>query len=635
MLWVPATATTQGSVSFYFNGVQVGNTITWNQYVPGQAAPDNPFAVMDADDMVPILGAGPGTTATFSNLQVWQASAASDIGTGAAAAAAVQPCTGGETTTPAVTPIATPGTAAPATTGATAATTLATTAGSPMQPQSSLATITGASDPASATIVPGQGSLTDSNGNVWTITASGSITENGAFTTGGGGTAALSIVNGTVYGQDNGQDGNTANSGGWFTLSGNGQSWAVSSPPPATTAATGKAAPVTATPAKAVSSAPAAAAPGNPAPSAATTVAPAAPLPPVSTAPIALGLAAQFSCSTATPNSAASAGGFSTVNGQILSPSGQPWIAQGVNVPDFDMQTAQSSLLSLLPGTNFIRLNIYNYAAPSTYQSFINWATSQGIVVEIDDHTSFPSNAFTGSQLTAETQFYSAMAAAYINNPYVWYETQNEPQGGDITAENVAVYNAVRATGNNNPVGFQPLGGGNPGFLSSMDASAYTSMSNVYMAGHFYAWIDGYSTDPATVSAALGNEISAAQSLQSADGPMPVIIDEYGDNVNNTAAGGTQVVTAVLASGYGSAAWSFDNPGGGTEDQLTNNEQSLTAFGQQLAAAEPSTGPGCNISPVATLVPSTATVTAPSSGTGTPLAPQNSLTVIPAPAGMN
>jgi hypothetical protein len=652
MLWVPATATTQGSVSFYFNGTQVGNTITWNQYVPGQSAPDNPFAVMDEEHMVPILGAGPGTTATFSDLQVWQSSAADDIGTGAATAAAAQPCSGG-TTTMSATPIAAvSASATPAVVGqplvpqtslsAVTASAAPAASGQPMTPQNSLSSITGssgatssssgsaASDPASATIIPGQGSLMDSNGNVWTITASGSIEENNTYTPGGGGTAALSIVNGTVYGQD----GNTTNSGGWFTLSGNDQSWAVSSPPPVTApasaAATSKAAP---TPAAASSAAAA------PAPSAAVAAPPtptssaAAPIPAPQT--LAVGQDASYSCNTTVPNSPPANGGFATINGQFYAPNGTPWIAHGVNVPDFDMQTAQNSLLSLLPGTNFIRLNIYTYAAPSTYQSFINWATSQGIVVEIDDHASFPSNAFSGSQLTAETNFFTAMASAYINNPYVWYETQNEPQGGDITAENVAVYNAVRTAGNNNPVGFQPLGGGNPGFLSSMDASAYTSMSNVYMTVHFYAWIDGYSTDPATVSAALGNEISPAQSLQSGDGPMPVIIDEYGDNVNNTAAGGTQAVAAVLASGYGNAAWSFDNPGGGTEDQLTNNEQSLTAFGQQLAAAEPSTGPGCNISPVATLVPSTATVTAPSSGTGTPLAPQNSLTVIPAPAGMN
>ena len=71
----------------------------------------------------------------------------------------------------------------------------------------------------SATITPGGGSITDADGHVWTITASGSIVEDGHDTPGGGGTSALTIVNGTVYGQDNGHDGNTVNSGGWFTLS--------------------------------------------------------------------------------------------------------------------------------------------------------------------------------------------------------------------------------------------------------------------------------------------------------------------------------------------------------------------------------------------------------------------------------
>src|SRR6201996_8443064 len=84
-LWVPATATSQGYAKFYFNGQQVGNTITWNQYIPGQTAAQNPFAVMDSLHMVPILGAGAGSTATFSDLQVWQASTSSDIGTSVSA----------------------------------------------------------------------------------------------------------------------------------------------------------------------------------------------------------------------------------------------------------------------------------------------------------------------------------------------------------------------------------------------------------------------------------------------------------------------------------------------------------------------------------------------------------------------
>ena len=74
------------------------------------------------------------------------------------------------------------------------------------------------------TITPGNGTLTDAAGNVWLITANGSIQENGQWTPGGGGTAALTIANGTVYGED-------ATGKGWFALSGSGQYW-ISSPTP-------------------------------------------------------------------------------------------------------------------------------------------------------------------------------------------------------------------------------------------------------------------------------------------------------------------------------------------------------------------------------------------------------------------
>jgi hypothetical protein len=100
-LWVPATATSQGQASFFFNGVQVGNTLVWNQYVPGQSAPSNPFAVMDVLHMIPILGTGPGTNITFSNLQVWQKSSANDIGTLVTAGSVQTPCS--ETATAAAT----------------------------------------------------------------------------------------------------------------------------------------------------------------------------------------------------------------------------------------------------------------------------------------------------------------------------------------------------------------------------------------------------------------------------------------------------------------------------------------------------------------------------------------------------
>jgi hypothetical protein len=437
-------------------------------------------------------------------------------------------------------------------------------------------------------ITPGSGSMTDAQGHAWSITASGSIMEDGHYTPGGGGTSALTIgADGTIYGQDNGHDGNRVNSGGWFALSSDGQSWGKASPPSASAASSH-----IGTPSAALSQ----------------------PLPPVVDA-----------CSTVVPNDEASTGGFGTIGGQFYSPHGQPWIAHGVNVPDFDMATAESSLLSALPNTDFIRLNIYSYADPSTYQSFINWATSRGIVVEIDDHTSFPSNALSGSQLSAETQFFASMAGAYKNNPYVWFETQNEPQGGNISGEQIAVYNAVRNAGNNNPVGLQLLGGGDPGFLSAMSVDAYSSMTNTFLAPHFYNWLAKYSTDPGTIAAALQSEISQAQTITSADGTMPVIIDEYGDSTDgtHTDAGGSATVDAVNRSGFGSAAWNFMNPGGGSADQVTNGGQ-LTAMGRKIAGYMTDPAPGCAQSPTPTLASETAPPLAPTSPeTAPPLSPSN------------
>jgi hypothetical protein len=85
MLWVPATATTQGYVKFYFNGQQVGNTITWNKYIPGPGPPSlsngTAFSVLDQLHLALILGAGSSTSTTVYNVEVWQASAVNDIST--------------------------------------------------------------------------------------------------------------------------------------------------------------------------------------------------------------------------------------------------------------------------------------------------------------------------------------------------------------------------------------------------------------------------------------------------------------------------------------------------------------------------------------------------------------------------
>jgi Ca-dependent carbohydrate-binding module xylan-binding len=72
-LWVPATATTQGYADWFFNGLQVGQTVTWSQGSPG------PYGVLDGNHLALILGTGSNSPMTVSSVQVWQASSADDI----------------------------------------------------------------------------------------------------------------------------------------------------------------------------------------------------------------------------------------------------------------------------------------------------------------------------------------------------------------------------------------------------------------------------------------------------------------------------------------------------------------------------------------------------------------------------
>ena len=288
-------------------------------------------------------------------------------------------------------------------------------------------------------------------------------------------------------------------------------------------------------------------------------------------------------------------GSFSTDNGQIIGPNGQPFVAAGINVYDSAMGDA-TQILQDFPGINFVRLNVYSYQSPSAYQAFINTMTAHGVVVELEDHTNSTGSdagggvgsAFTGQQLTNELNWYSAMASAYANNPYVWFGTDNEPPQAGLSSWEQETYNAIRTTGNNNPVIIEVPGGGYPGGNESgygMDPSVYSSMTNIIADVHFYGWDSNYSTNQQTVDSALSSLISGAQTITSADGTVPVIIGEFGNSESDTVVtpNWQQVLNTVTTSGYGYANWNWDP--GGTTDDLTTGNGTLTAYGQQIAAA--------------------------------------------------
>ena len=294
-----------------------------------------------------------------------------------------------------------------------------------------------------------------------------------------------------------------------------------------------------------------------------------------------------------------STGAYHTSNGQIIAPNGAAFVARGVNVMEGNNPSA-AVLQQDFPGINFVRLAVYNYESPDTLLAYVNDLTSHGIVVELEDHNNNAGGAggsqgqiFTGQALTTELNWYSAVGAAFKNNPNVWFGTNNEPSSTNASGQNdpaalshwqAQTVQAVRDAGNNNPVLIEANSWGPGGTNVGYDPAAYANLHNVVWDIHYYGWLSKYSTDQATVSSTLSGMISDTRQITSADGTMPVIIGEYGNSTTGTTfdANGTQVITAVQQSGVGNVAWAWypGSPG----DGLNDGGNGLSAYGQQVAA---------------------------------------------------
>ena len=294
-----------------------------------------------------------------------------------------------------------------------------------------------------------------------------------------------------------------------------------------------------------------------------------------------------------------SIGAYHTTNGQIIGPNGTAFVARGIDVMQGN-DPSSAVLQQDFPGINFVRLAVYNYESPDTLLAYVNDLTSHGIVVELEDHNNNAGGAggsqgqiFTGQALTTELNWYSAVGAAFKNNPNVWFGTNNEPSSTNSAGQNdpaalshwqAQTVQAVRDAGNNNPVLIEANSWGPGGTNVGYDPAAYANLHNVIWDVHYYGWLSKYSTDQATVSSTLAGMISDTRQITGADGTMPVIIGEYGNSTTGTTfdANATQVITAVQQSGVGSVAWAWypGSPG----DGLNDGGNGLSAYGQQVAA---------------------------------------------------
>ena len=103
--------------------------------------------------------------------------------------------------------------------------------------------------------------------------------------------------------------------------------------------------------------------------------------------------------------------------------------------------------------------------------------------------------------------------------------SENEPSSGDnadFVTETQGIYNAVRATGNNNIVVFNGTGN------LSVDPSVFSSMTNVVWDQHYYNWETNYSSDEGTIAA----QIASDKAMIAAFFSGPYAIFEYGDSTS-------------------------------------------------------------------------------------------------------
>ena len=84
-LWKPATGSSYGSITPYFNGV-AGTVTTWSQYDcanGGADFPNNPnyapFSILDCQHLALILNTGSNAPMTVYSVDIWQAGTSNNI----------------------------------------------------------------------------------------------------------------------------------------------------------------------------------------------------------------------------------------------------------------------------------------------------------------------------------------------------------------------------------------------------------------------------------------------------------------------------------------------------------------------------------------------------------------------------
>jgi hypothetical protein len=327
----------------------------------------------------------------------------------------------------------------------------------------------------------------------------------------------------------------------------------------------------------------------------------------------------------AAPDTALAEGRFVTGGGFIYGPDGRPFVAIGANVGSnntFDWRgNAKTHAVDASAwGWNCVRLNVmasneisWSYLASnagaglagmiSYLGTIVAEYTARKIVVMIGPHDDPKSSGFV--QATVEghmVDFWTAAAAAWKNNPYVWYNPINEPRY--TNAEWVALHDtfatAIRGQGALGPIVCDAPGWGqDAGYLapyftdskyayeSDMAPTLQATHGNILISCHNY----GAKHDTVTKVANWINNTRAA-------GLVP-IFGELGYTIDGSSTAGSYAANhdAALLSldaarmfGVGVLAWhgthgdNYSLKTNGAAFYYGGASFSLSDFGQRLRA---------------------------------------------------
>ena len=309
--------------------------------------------------------------------------------------------------------------------------------------------------------------------------------------------------------------------------------------------------------------------------------------------------------------------GIFTANsaGQVLTPQGAVFKAYGCgiagttwNAPIVETggATLAATVRGLFPGMNLCRIACYgpdggqSFRSHTTWDPFLHNMTSNGVAVVIEFHMA-PSKLLgsgTTPTMSAYLSWLDGIASFYASNPYVMYQSYNEPGGGTgMFANIVQEYNTVRQY--TNAMFWIEMGIGASGgvYGSSTNFDTFTGLSTMINVGfdyHLYA--GGITNTVAGFQSAMTTQMNAYTSHHSATGVPPVICLEGGNSIGGSTIDGSANNCIQAAFTHptlvGFTPWIYNNYSNNTDstgaDRLTaaggtNSSATLSSYGSFCA----------------------------------------------------